>query len=590
MSEFIGSRISLISRSDIRYVGILHDINSDNHTVALEQVVSHGTEGRCADPSKEIPASDNVYEYIVFRGGDVKDLRIEEPAPPKPKPPIPDDPAILGSSSRPPPYAPQNPQQHPYQQPPPMPYFYPAQQQAGRYGGPFQGQQFYGNYPPPMQPGMGQVPPNFPNQPPQPQQMPPQLNQQQQQPPQPVGQIQNRQPPPAPIGPAANRQQQPQPIGRNAQPQQQIQTPQTPAQPQAPAEQSTSTKAASDKPAQAATGKESAPKAPKAAAAPAQIKSEGGASLAPPTTSAPPVQTPTKAPTGPKARGGVIPALPLLPSPNRQPVTPVLPQSSQAASATNTSATTTVNGTAPKPTASVAPKETSSAVQDLADKVNQLALKTIAPTGNVNASNAVMTPATNAQTVSHESRPPRQPGAHAHGNRGHGARGGRGNAQGRKVDVPATPFDFEESNAKFNKEDLVKEVIAAGDEDNKPHMGNGSVAGDEDIPSNPSEGFYNRGKSFFDNISCENKERAEAKDGEKRGGAVWRGEEQKKNLETFGQGSVDGGFGAYGRQGWRGGRGRGGRNMYRGRGGYGGGYPRTGGYRGQHGNTVASGN
>ena len=80
-----------------RYVGILHEINSENSTVALEQVVSFGTEGRRGDPAKEIPATDNVYEYIVFRGSDVKDLRIEEQAKPQqPKPPqMPDDPAIL---------------------------------------------------------------------------------------------------------------------------------------------------------------------------------------------------------------------------------------------------------------------------------------------------------------------------------------------------------------------------------------------------------------------------------------------------------------------------------------------------------------
>ena len=64
--------------------------------MALEQVVSFGTEGR--RPDDEVPPSDNVYEYIVFRGSDVKDLRIEETPkenkPPQP-PKVPDDPAIL---------------------------------------------------------------------------------------------------------------------------------------------------------------------------------------------------------------------------------------------------------------------------------------------------------------------------------------------------------------------------------------------------------------------------------------------------------------------------------------------------------------
>lgn len=84
-----------------RYVGILHEINSENSTVALENVTSFGTEGRKNDPDQEVPGSDSIYEYIVFRGGDVKDLRIEEPPKenkPPPPPQVPNDPAILGVS------------------------------------------------------------------------------------------------------------------------------------------------------------------------------------------------------------------------------------------------------------------------------------------------------------------------------------------------------------------------------------------------------------------------------------------------------------------------------------------------------------
>lgn len=79
----------------------MHEISSENSTVALEQVVSFGTEGRRLED--EVPPSDNVYEYIVFRGSDVKDLRIEE-TPKENKPPqpqVPDDPAILGVSAYP---------------------------------------------------------------------------------------------------------------------------------------------------------------------------------------------------------------------------------------------------------------------------------------------------------------------------------------------------------------------------------------------------------------------------------------------------------------------------------------------------------
>ncbi|CAI2166954.1 15269_t:CDS:2 [Funneliformis geosporum] len=98
---YIGSKISLISRSDIRYVGILHSINSADSTVALEQVRSYGTEGRRGSPSEEIPPSDNVFEYIVFRGSDVKDLHVcEAPAQQQSLPPqVPNDPAILGTTA-----------------------------------------------------------------------------------------------------------------------------------------------------------------------------------------------------------------------------------------------------------------------------------------------------------------------------------------------------------------------------------------------------------------------------------------------------------------------------------------------------------
>lgn len=59
---------------------------------------SFGTEGRRGKPEEEILASDNVFDYVVFRGSDIKDLQVFE-APPKPTPPpqpaMPQDPAIM---------------------------------------------------------------------------------------------------------------------------------------------------------------------------------------------------------------------------------------------------------------------------------------------------------------------------------------------------------------------------------------------------------------------------------------------------------------------------------------------------------------
>ena len=86
------------------YVGTLHEINPEASTIALENVASFGTEGRRGNPAEEIPPSASVYEYIVFRGSDVKDISVaeekKEDTPPEP-PQVPDDPAILGVSTSP---------------------------------------------------------------------------------------------------------------------------------------------------------------------------------------------------------------------------------------------------------------------------------------------------------------------------------------------------------------------------------------------------------------------------------------------------------------------------------------------------------
>lgn len=95
MSQYIGKTISLVSNMDVRYVGTLHEINSVESTVSLNSVRSYGTEGRRGGID-EIPPSEHTYEYIIFRGSDVKDLKIADNAPPPPPPPQPfQDPAII---------------------------------------------------------------------------------------------------------------------------------------------------------------------------------------------------------------------------------------------------------------------------------------------------------------------------------------------------------------------------------------------------------------------------------------------------------------------------------------------------------------
>jgi len=146
-------------------------------------------------------------------------------------------------------------------------------------------------------------------------------------------------------------------------------------------------------------------------------------------------------------------------------------------------------------------------------------------------------------------------------------RGGRGRGpRPAKVEVPDQDFDFASSNAKFNKQDVVKEAVAGSPLTEAAPFTEGAVPEAAPDAALPAEAAYNKSKSFFDNISSEMKDRENAT--QRLGGAQWRGEETRKNMETFGQGSVDGGH-----RGFRGGRGRGrgGRGRgYRGRGGNGG--------------------
>lgn len=112
MEDLIGQRFSLISKSEIRwvaqagrnekmltaeyrYVGVLHEINEQDATIALENVSSYGTEGRQVE--KFIPPSNNQYEYIVFKGGDVKsiDALKDDEDPQQQAQNIPQDPAIV---------------------------------------------------------------------------------------------------------------------------------------------------------------------------------------------------------------------------------------------------------------------------------------------------------------------------------------------------------------------------------------------------------------------------------------------------------------------------------------------------------------
>ncbi|XP_058466362.1 protein LSM14 homolog B isoform X7 [Malaya genurostris] len=83
----IGSCISLISKADIRYEGLLFTVDPDRCTIALARVKSYGTEDR--ETQFPIAPQNQCYDYILFRGSDIKDIRVIN------NNPVPNDPAIM---------------------------------------------------------------------------------------------------------------------------------------------------------------------------------------------------------------------------------------------------------------------------------------------------------------------------------------------------------------------------------------------------------------------------------------------------------------------------------------------------------------
>lgn len=164
------------------------------------------------------------------------------------------------------------------------------------------------------------------------------------------------------------------------------------------------------------------------------------------------------------------------------------------------------------------------------------------------------------------------PSGAPHGGRG-GRRGGR-HADNKAVElkVPTTDFDFESSNAKFDKSSLGPATTPSRPKsgDVTPNGdGDGDEAGEGDAAQKEKEKdpAYNPKKSFFDSLSSGASEQPAANRGRggRRGGGGRnrREEERERNVATFGEpggiglmgpGAYVGGWGGYGRRG--GGRGR----------------------------------
>ena len=292
-------------------------------------------------------------------------------------------------------------------------------------------------------------------------------------------------------------------------------------------------------------------------------------------------------PSGPKSNR-VTPAIPL--TVNQKSFTPPVSGTNSGPLASSTGNVAPVVATKALPTAAAmeeASRQAKEAVAAAMAKLNPQAAAQSKATSTSNAVDALTKKVNEMHTSDGSVRGTRGP-----------MRGPRGNYRGasgtqtRKIEIPKSDYDFESANAKFNKEDLIKEAIASGSPiGDSPEGGMNGTDGVDPAPSTNGEKrkdslsnvtsstqAYNKSSSFFDNISSESKDREDASNNQP-GGRGWRGEEIKKNIETFGQGTVDGsGFRGRGRGGFRG-RGRPYGGQQRGYGPRGGGY--GSGYRGR---------
>ncbi|GAA5872398.1 hypothetical protein JCM16303_004506 [Sporobolomyces ruberrimus] len=562
-AQFIGSVISLISKSDIRYQGVLHSIDPQAATVSLEKVRSLGTEGRKANPAEEVGPSDNVYDFIVFRASDVKDLQIEAPAAATPSnEPAMSDPAIVGTTAPPtsaapapssdaaPPSAPPaaaatlsppkpaepaqpSPQQR-AQQPPHSPYNMPPPPPHMGQGPPF------GHYPPPPfgSPFGGPPPPFSPYGAPYP----------------PFGAPGPFGGPGLPPGPGSPFMQGPPPPPMHLQ-----QPPHQQQQDQASLKSPSASSAVAPSP---SVQKQQTPSAP------APLASPGAPQQA---------SQPTQAPSA------------IL-------VAPATPQETRPET----------NGTASKPVPAgsesqaqdPAPKKQASDIEQLAKDMSRAS---VGPTGAQQAQSQQQQAPRARRGEDHvgasifggptqqprASQPRTQPGRTLQ------PFGAGQQQQKTTIAVPDADFDFASSNASFQKPSALPEAPTNPSAASTDATANGKSGEQDDFVVPPpaeaapsAEASYNPSKSFFDSISSDAKTRADPfaqsaagrhggiGGGGYNGGRYDREKEREKNLEAFGESGAHLGRGGY-RRGGGGGRGRRGGNG----GGGGGGYQSGGGQR-----------
>lgn len=59
------SRVRIITHSNLRFEGVIYQINKNEKTIALKDVRNFGTEER--EVEKFVPPSNMIYDFLVFK-------------------------------------------------------------------------------------------------------------------------------------------------------------------------------------------------------------------------------------------------------------------------------------------------------------------------------------------------------------------------------------------------------------------------------------------------------------------------------------------------------------------------------------------
>ena len=76
-SQIIGKKMWLITKKEVKYEGVLFEVDRANKTMSLRQVRSLGTEGR-RNGVDDVPPNDKIFANVKFRVDLIKSFKIIE--------------------------------------------------------------------------------------------------------------------------------------------------------------------------------------------------------------------------------------------------------------------------------------------------------------------------------------------------------------------------------------------------------------------------------------------------------------------------------------------------------------------------------